>query len=171
MNRAEKQAFIDSFNAQLADAAAVVVTHYRGLTVQDMEKLRASMREDEATIRVVKNRLALRALEGTPYKGQIDEFMTGPTAVAFSADPVAAAKVAHTFAKSNDNLVVLGGAMGDKKLSAEEVKELASLPSLDELRAKLVGLITAPATRIATYSQEPAAKLARVLAQRGAQSA
>lgn len=170
MNRAEKQAFVDSFNAQLAASQAVVVTHYRGLTVKQMEDLRVKMRESGASIRVVKNRLAKRAFEGTTFGG-LESLMTGPTALAFSSDPVAAAKVAYEFAKGNEKLVILGGAMGEQVLSAAEVKALATLPSLDALRAKLLGLLQAPATRIATYTQEPAAKLARVCAQRGAQAA
>src|SRR5690606_36680892 len=127
VNRAEKQAFVDSFNAQLAASQAVVVTHYRGLTVKQMEDLRVKMRESGASIRVVKNRLAKRAFEGTTF-GVLESLMTGPTALAFSNDPVAAAIVAYEFAKGIVRLVILGGAMGDQVLSVAEVKALATLP-------------------------------------------
>ena len=170
MNRAQKQEFVQTLNAELSQAHTVVVAHYRGLSVSQMESLRGASRENETTFRVVKNRLATRALEGTDFAGLTDLF-TGPAAVAYSADPVAAAKVVHTFAKDNEDLVILGGAMGDKIMSAEDVKALASMPSLDELRAKMLGLLTAPATRVATYTQEPASKLARILQARGQQAA
>lgn len=170
MDRAQKREFVKTLNADLSAAHTVVVAHYRGLNVPQMEGLRGSSREAETTVRVVKNRLAKLAFEGTTFTGLTD-LMTGPTAIAYSADAVAAAKVAHEFAKNNDKFVILGGALGDKTLSVEEVKALATMPSLDELRAKLVGLIQAPATRIATYSQEPAAMLARVLQARGQQAA
>lgn len=170
MDRAQKQEFVQTLNAELSQAQTVVVAHYRGLSVSQMEVLRGESRENETTFRVVKNRLAKRALEGTDFAGLADLF-TGPAAVAYSADPVAAAKVVHTFAKDNEDLVILGGAMGDKIMSAEDVKALASMPSLDELRAKILGLLTAPATRLATYTQEPAAKLARVVQARGQQAA
>lgn len=170
MDRAQKEAFVQSFNADLGTAVSVVVTHYRGLTVADMESLRCEMRANGASFKVVKNRLAKRAFEGTPYTNLAD-LMTGPVAVAYSADPVAAAKVVDKFAKGKENLVILGGALGDKVLSVADVKALASMPSLDQLRAQLVGLISAPATRIATYTQEPAAKIARVVSARGQQAA
>jgi large subunit ribosomal protein L10 len=170
VDRAQKQAFIDSFHSELKDAAVVVVSHYRGLTVGQVETLRKNMRADGASFKVVKNRLAKRAMEGTPYSN-IADLMEGPAAVAMSSDPIAAARVAHKFAKENEKLIIVGGAMGDKKLSKQEVVALATLPSLDELRAKLLGLLQAPAQRLATYSQEPAAKLARVLAERSKQAA
>ena len=170
MNREQKQEFVQMLNAELSQAQTVVVAHYRGLSVGQMETLRGASRENETTFRVVKNRLATRALEGTDFAGLADLFI-GPAAVAYSADPVAAAKVVHTFAKDNENLVILGGAMGNNILSAEDVKALASMPSLDELRAKLLGLLMAPATRVATYTQEPASKLARIMQARGEQAA
>jgi len=170
MDRAQKAAFVEGFRATLQDAGVVVVAHYRGLTVDDMTSLRREMRANGAAVEVVKNRLAKIAMTDTTY-ANIEDLMTGPTAVATSEDPIAAAKVAYQFAKDKDKFVILGGALGDKKLSAEDVKALASMPSLDQLRGTLVGLISAPATRIATYTQEPAAKVARVLAARSAQAA
>jgi large subunit ribosomal protein L10 len=132
------------------------------MTVAEMGELRARMRKEGASFRVAKNRLAKRALEGTPVAG-IAGLFKGPTGIAFSKDPVAAAKVAVAYAKDNSKLVVLGGAMGANVLDVAGVKALASLPSLDELRGKIVGLLQAPATKIATVLQAPAAQLARVL--------
>ena len=170
MDRAQKKEFVQTLNTELSQAQTVVVAHYRGLTVSQMESLRGETRANDTTFRVVKNRLAKRALEGTDFAGLSDLF-TGPAAIAYSQDPVAAAKVVHTFAKDNEDLVILGGALGDKVMSAEDVKALASMPSLDELRAKILGLLTAPASRIATYTQEPPAKLARILQARAGQAA
>lgn len=163
MDRAQKQEFVKSLNADLAQAHTVVVAHYRGLSVGQLEQLRESSRDVETTVRVVKNRLAKRAFKGTDFES-LSDLMTGPIALTFSADAVSAAKVAHEFAKNNEDFVILGGALGDKALSVDEVKALATLPSLDELRAKLIGLLQAPATRLAIYSQEPAAKLALCVA-------
>ncbi len=170
MDRAQKHEFVQFLNTDLAQAQTVVVAHYRGLTVGQMEQLRQDSLENSTSFRVVKNRLAKRAFEGTNFASLAD-LMVGPSAIAYSSDPVAAAKVVHTFAKDNKHLVIMGGVLGDKKLSVEEVEALATMPSLDELRAKLLGLLAAPATRIATCSQEPAAKLARVLQARGQQAA
>ncbi|MDE0723847.1 MAG: 50S ribosomal protein L10 [Alphaproteobacteria bacterium] len=162
MDKAQKQAFVSELNTNLQDASVVVVAHYRGLTVSKMTDLRSRMRGEVGTVKVAKNRLAKIAFEGTPYTN-ISELMTGPTALSFSADPVAAAKVAQNFAKDNDDFVILGGAMGETVLDQAGVQALASMPSLDELRGTIVGLLQAPATKIARVSAEPAAKLARVL--------
>lgn len=170
MDRAQKQEFVQTLSADLAQAQTVVVAHYRGLTVGQMEQLRSASREEGVAIRVAKNRLTKLAIKDTDFE-HLSEHLTGPTALAFSEDPVAAAKVVHTFAKDNENLVILGGALGDRPMAAADVKALASMPSLDELRAKLIGILTAPQARIATYTQEPAAKLARVLQARGSQAA
>jgi large subunit ribosomal protein L10 len=154
----------------LKDSTLVVVAHYTGMTVGEMVDLRGKIREAGASFKVTKNRLALRALEGTKFKNLAGLFK-GPTAVAYSKDPVAAAKVVVNFAKTNEKLVVLGGALGEEKLAADGVKALASLPSLDQLRGKLVGLLKAPATKIAGVVQAPAGQLARVIqahAQKGA---
>nr|WP_246573894.1 50S ribosomal protein L10 [Chelatococcus asaccharovorans] len=144
-----------------ASAGVVVVAHYAGLTVADMQKLRREMKQVGASVKVAKNRLAKIALEGTDV-ASIGPLLKGPTLLAYSSDPVAAPKVAVDFAKANDKLVILGGAMGVTALNPDGVKALASLPSLDELRAKLVGLVQAPATKIAQVVNAPAGKLARV---------
>ena len=144
-----------------ANTSVVVVAHYKGLTVAEMQKLRAQMKQAGATVKVTKNRIANIALDGTDV-ASIKPLLKGPTLLAYSSDPVAAAKVAVDFAKGNDKLVILGGAMGTTALNPDGVKALASLPSLDELRGKIVGLIQAPATKIAQVVSAPAAKLARV---------
>ncbi|HEX5867545.1 MAG TPA: 50S ribosomal protein L10 [Beijerinckiaceae bacterium] len=161
MDRAAKRELVATLNGVFANTAVVVVAHYKGLTVADMQKLRAQMKQAGATVKVAKNRLAKIALEGTDV-ASISDLMKGPTLVAYSSDPVAAPKVAVDFAKGNDKLVILGGAMGKTALNPDAVKALATLPSLDELRARLVGLINAPATKIAQVVNAPAAKLARV---------
>ena len=158
---------VASLHQTFEDASIVVVTHYSGLTVAEMGKLRDQMREAGAVFKVTKNRLTRRALEGTKYQ-PLNEMFTGPTAIAYSEDPVAAAKAAVNFSKTNDKLIVLGGALGDEQLDVNAVKSLASLPSLDELRAKIVAMISTPATRIAVVLQAPAGQVARVLGARGA---
>ena len=167
MDRAEKESIVASLHQTFEDASIVVVTHYSGLTVAEMGKLRDQMREAGAVFKVTKNRLTRRALEGTKYQ-PLDEMFTGPTAIAYSEDSVAAAKAAVNFSKTNDKLIVLGGALGDEQLDVNAVKSLASLPSLDELRAKIVAMISTPATRIAGVLQAPAGQVARVLGARGA---
>jgi large subunit ribosomal protein L10 len=137
------------------------VAHYSGLTVAQLQKLRKQMREAGATVQVAKNRLAKIALEGTDV-ASIGSLMKGPTLIAYSDDPVAAPKVAVAFAKDHDKLVILGGAMGTTALNPNGVKSLATMPSLDELRAKLCGLLNAPATKVAQLANAPASKLARV---------
>lgn len=162
MDRTEKQELVAQFRSLFEDSGAVVVAHYSGMTVVQLEALRKRMREAGANFKVSKNRLTRLALEGTDFQGLQDLFK-GPTAIAYSKDPVAPAKVAVEFAKTNDKLVILGGGMGKQVLDVEGVKSLASLPSLDELRGKLVGLLVAPATKIAGVVQAPAGKLARVV--------
>ncbi|WP_313809518.1 50S ribosomal protein L10 [Sphingobium sp.] len=161
MDRNQKAEVVSALNAYLADVGVVVVTRNLGMTVAQSTVLRQKMREAGGTYKVTKNRLAKIALGGTDYAG-ISDLLTGPVGLASSADPVAAAKVAVEFAKTNDKLEIVGGAMGDVMLNAEGVKALASMPSLDELRAKIVGLLVAPATKLATVTQAPAAQLARV---------
>jgi len=165
VDRKQKEGLVASLRKLFEDTTIVVVTHYSGLTVKEMGELRGRMREAGAGFKVTKNRLTRRALEGTKFDGLSDLF-TGPTAIAYSEDPVAAAKAAVTFAKTNDKLVVLGGAFGDEKLDVDAVKALASLPSLDELRAGLIALISTPASRIACVLQAPAGQIARVLEAR-----
>jgi large subunit ribosomal protein L10 len=161
VDRTQKEQLVASLNRTLAGANLVVVTHYSGMTVAEMGDLRAKMRAAGAELKVTKNRLTRRALDGTKFKN-IEALFTGPTAIAFSKDPVAAAKVAVTYAKGNEKLVIVGGALGEEKLAVDAVKALASLPSLDELRARIAGLINAPATKIAAVLQAPAGQLARV---------
>lgn len=161
MERAEKREFVTEMNQVFKGTGSIVVAHYSGLTVAQMNDLRSKMRVAGGTVKVAKNRLAKIALQGTESEGIADLFQ-GQTLIAYSDDPVTAPKVAVDFAKGNDKLVVLGGAMGATNLDAEGVKALASLPSLDELRAKLVGMIQTPATRIAQVVNAPAGQLARV---------
>ena len=162
MDRARKEELVTELSQSFGDAALVVVTQQSGMTVAESTDLRARMREAGAGYRVAKNRLAKLALAGTTYE-QISDLFNGPTAIAYSADPVAAARVAVNYSKENDKLVVIGGAMGDTLLDENAVKALASLPSLDELRGKLVGMLNTPATRVAGVLQAPAGQLARVL--------
>ncbi len=161
MDRAKKEQLVAELHQAFVDAALVVVTHQSGLTVAETTDLRGQMRAAGASFRVTKNRLAKLALAGTAYEGTADLFR-GPTAVAFSGDPVTAAKVAAKFAKGSDKLTIVGGAMGDILLDVAAVQQLAQLPSLDELRASLLGLLNAPATKIAGVLQAPAGQLARV---------
>lgn len=161
MDRAGKEELVSTLNAVLQRSAVVVVAHYSGLTVAQMQKLRKEMKAAGASVKVAKNRLVKIALDGTDVSS-IAGLMKGPTILAYSQDPVAAAKVAVDFAKGNEKLVILGGAMGKTALDANGVKALATMPSLDELRAKLLGLIVAPATKVAQLTTAPAAKLARV---------
>jgi large subunit ribosomal protein L10 len=161
VDRAAKRELVSTLNDVFSNTSVVVVAHYAGLTVADMQKLRSQMKQAGATVKVAKNRLAKIALEGTDV-ASISDLMRGPTLIAYSSDPVAAPKVAVDFAKANEKLVILGGAMGKTSLNVDGVKALATLPSLDELRAKLVGLVQAPATKVAQVVNAPAAKLARV---------
>ncbi|WP_159727956.1 50S ribosomal protein L10 [Methylosinus sp. Ce-a6] len=162
MDRAEKKQAVAALNEVFSKAPVVVVAHYSGLTVAQMQKLRKQARESGATVQVAKNRLAKIALDGTSV-ASIGSLLRGPTLIAYSDDPVAAPKVAAAFAKDHDKFVILGGALGAQALDPDGVKSLATLPSLDELRAKLVGLIQAPATKLAQLTTAPAGKLARVV--------
>lgn len=162
MNRMEKEEVVAGLNRTFSEAAAVIVTHYRGLNVMEMNDLRGKMREAGSEFRVTKNRLARLALDGTPYAPLAGMF-DGPVAIAYSDDVIAPAKICVNFAKQNDKLIVLGGAMGATVLDAGAVRDLASLPSLDELRGRIVGLLNAPAAKIAGVLQAPAGQLARVM--------
>jgi large subunit ribosomal protein L10 len=161
LDRTEKQAFVASLAAIFAQTNAVVVTRNAGLTVAEVSDLRRRMKAAGATYKVAKNRLASLALEGTRFTG-IKPLLKGPTALAWSADPVAVAKVAVEFAKSNEKLSIVGGALGARTLDEAGIRALAELPSLDTLRAGLLGLLNAPATKIAGVLQAPAGQLARV---------
>lgn len=161
MSRTAKEAEIKELNERFSNEELVVVTHYSGLTVADLKELRGKLREEGASFKVTKNSLAKLAIKGTKYEA-LDDMFTGPTGVATSQDPVAAARVAHKFAKGNDKLVILGGAMGEIILDAAGVEDLAKLPSLDEIRSKLIGLLQAPATKLAGLMQAPARDLVGV---------
>jgi large subunit ribosomal protein L10 len=161
MDRSQKADSVAALNAVFNEVGVVVVTRNLGLTVAQSTVLRGKIREAGATYKVAKNRLAKIAANGTAYEG-IGDFLTGPTALAWSVDPVAAAKVIVDFAKTTDKIEIVGGSLGTMVLDANGVKALASMPSIDELRSKLIGLIQAPATKLAQLSTAPAAKLARV---------
>ena len=162
MNRTQKGEMVSSLRDIFEGNTLVVVAHYSGLSVAEMNDLRGRMREAGAQFKVTKNRLTRLALEGTRFAG-LTELFDGPTAIAFSTDPVAAAKATADFAKSNEKLVILGGGLDQALLDQNGVKALAALPSLDELRGMLVGMVSTPATRIAGVLQAPAGQLARVV--------
>lgn len=166
MDRAKKKELVQTLHGIFDDTGVIVVAHYSGLSVSKMTELRRQVREAGGQVKVAKNRLAKIALEGTQAQGMRDLF-TGPTMIAFSDDPVAAPKVTVNFAKDNESLVILGGTMGATVLDTDGVKYLASLPSLDELRGKLVGLLQAPAGKIAQVINAPASQLARVMSAYG----
>ena len=162
MEKAKKAEVVEDLNGVFSKAGSVVVAHYSGMTVAQMADLRSRMGAAGASFRVAKNRLAVRALKGTPIEG-IAHLFKGPTGIAVSDDPIAASRVVAAYAKDNEKLVILGGSMGTTMLDAAGVKAVAELPSLDELRGKIVGLLVAPATKIAGIVQAPAAQLARVI--------
>ena len=170
MDRSQKADSVAQLNAVFNEVGVVVITRNLGLSVAQSTDLRAKMREVGASYKVAKNRLAALALKDTQYEG-VEEYLSGPTAIAYSVDPVAAAKAAVNFAKTNDKLEIVGGSMGGQLLDEAGIRALASMPSLDELRGTLVGLINAPATKIARVVNEPAAKLARVFGVYGAKEA
>lgn len=160
MNREEKKQLLSDLNELFNASELVVVSHYKGLTVAEVSELRNAIREAGAGFRVTKNRIAKLALKGTKFEG-LTELFNGPTAIAFANDPISACKACVEFAKNNEKLVVIGGAMGTGVLSIDEINRLASIPSMDELRAKLIGLLQAPAAQLArvtkAYSEKEAA--------------
>jgi large subunit ribosomal protein L10 len=162
VDRTEKSELVASLREKFVEAGLVVVTHNRGLTVAEMSDLRRKVRGAGASFKVTKNRLTRLALAGTKFEG-IGNLFTGPTAIAYSKDPVAAARAVVDFTKGNEKLVILGAALGSDRLDVEGVKALATLPSLNELRAKLVGMVQTPATRIAGVLQAPGGQIARLL--------
>jgi large subunit ribosomal protein L10 len=170
MDRAQKPVVVEELTQVFNEVAVVVVTRNLGLTVAQSTALRTKMREAGATYKVTKNSLAKIAAKGTAYES-ISDMLTGPTALSSSKDPVAAAKVVAEFAKTNDKLEIVGGAMGSTLLDVNGVKALATMPSLDELRAKIVGLVQAPATKVVQIVQAPAGQLARVFGAYGAKEA
>ena len=169
MNRAAKEQFVASLRDALNRAGLVVVTQQQGLTVAEIRNLRDKMRLGQASYKVTKNTLARLAIKGTKFEG-LDALLLGPTALAFSEDPIAAAKVAVQYAETQEKLSVVGGCLDGQILSSEGIKNLAMLPSLEELRGKIVGILVTPATRIATLMQAPAGQLARVLNAHASQS-
>lgn len=155
MSRTQKKSEVEALQERFTNDEIVVVTHYSGLTVAEMSQLRGKLREEGASFKVTKNSLAKIALKGTRYE-QISNMFTGPTGVASSQDPVAAAKAAYNFAKDNDKLIILGGALGEQLLDKAAVEQLAKLPSLDEIRSKLVGVFQAPMSKLVGVFQAPA---------------
>ena len=168
MDRVQKEETVDSLRETFTSSTSAIVSHFNGLTAAEATQLRRQMLAAGAKFRVTKNSLARRALEGTNF-GSLEDLFDGPTGVAFSDDPVAAAKASVDFAKDNDHLVILGGCLDGKRLNGDEVKALASLPSMDELRAKIVSLIQRPATNLVSVMAAPQAQLARVFGAYGAQ--
>jgi large subunit ribosomal protein L10 len=163
VDRAQKQHLTQTLHRDLSDTVCVVITHQTGLSVAEVTQLRRQMRGAGASYRVTKNRLVKRAIEGTPFAALAPLF-TGPTAIAFSQDPVAAAKAAVEYANRNTKLTIVGGGLSGQMLDQAGVRALATLPSLDELRGKIIGLLNAPATKLAALLQTPGGQLARVLA-------
>ncbi|MBX9897491.1 MAG: 50S ribosomal protein L10 [Qipengyuania sp.] len=170
MDRSQKADSVARLNAVFQEAGVVVITRNLGMSVAQSTDLRTKMRDAGASYKVAKNRLARLALNDTDYAG-LSEYLTGPTAIAYSTDPVAAAKAAVDFAKTTDRIEIVGGSMGGQQLDEAGIRALAALPSLDELRAKLIGLVNAPATKIAQVVNAPAAKLARVFGAYAAKEA
>ncbi len=168
MNREQKKELISSLNALLLQQNQITITLNKGLTVAEVQELRKRIRAAGAGYKVAKNRLARLALAGTKFEG-ISDFLRGPTGIAYSTDAVAAAKVIAKFAKENNKLVVVGGSLDGQTMDAAGVEALATLPSLDELRGKLIGLIQAPATKIAGVLAAPGGQIARVLSARAKQ--
>ncbi len=167
MSRAQKDAEVKELNERFTNDEIVVVTHYTGLSVKEISKLRADLRAEGASFKVTKNSLAKIALKGTKFE-EIADMFSGQTGVATSQDPVIAAKVAYNFSKANDKLVILGGALGSQVMDENQIKQLAQLPSLDEIRSKLVGLLVAAPTKLAGLLQAPARDLVGVTKAYGA---
>ena len=160
MNREEKAQLLSELNELFKNSEVVVVSHYKGLTVAEVSELRNNIRKAGAGFKVTKNRITRLALKGTKFEGLVDLFK-GPTAIAFASDPISACKACVEFAKTNEKLLIVGGAMGTGVISIDEIKKLASIPSMDELRAKIIGLLQAPAAQLArvtkAYSEKEAA--------------
>ena len=162
MNRSEKKDFVQKLKEELNSSSSVIVAHYSGITVDETEQLRKEMWDNGAKFKVTKNRLTKLALQDTQFKSIADLF-TGPTAIAYSEDPVAPAKVAVSFEKQIENFKIIGGSYDGEKIDNNKINFLATLPSMDELRGKILGLISAPAQKIASIVKEPAGKMARMM--------
>lgn len=167
MNRSQKEDLVGELKSRIDESSLVVVTRQTGLTVSEVTNLRRDMRTAGANFKVYKNTLTEIAVKGTKAEC-LTEYLSGPTALAFAKDPIATVKAAMKFANSNEKFQVLGAILDGKLLNASDVKVLATLPSLDELRSKLIGLISAPATKLAILSKEPASRVARVIQARSA---
>ena len=165
MNRAEKKEFVENFQVSISSAKVLLVTHYKGLSVSEISELRRSVKEQSANFRVTKNTLAKRALKDTCYKN-LDKFFSGPTAITYSNDPASAAKAVFNFSKDNENLKIIGGAIGDKEGTIDEIKTLANLPSLNELRAQLVGIVSSPLRNIVTLLNKPSQSIATIMSKK-----
>ena len=168
MKRSEKKDFVDNIKDEIKNSSSIIVAHYSGLSVVETDNLRKEMRDNGAKFRVTKNRLTKLALEETQYKNIADLF-TGPTAIAYSSDPVSPAKVAVNFEKKFKNFKIIGGGYEGDKIDLDKINFLATLPSLDELRGKLIGLLMAPAQKIASVVKEPGGELARLMSSRSKQ--
>ena len=166
MKRSEKKDFVQKLKEEINTSSSVIVTHYSGLTVNQSEKLRSEMRNNGAKFKVTKNRLTKLALEQTKFRDLIDLF-TGPTAIAYSDDPVAPAKVSSNFEKKLENFKIIGGGYDGEKIDIEKINFLATLPSMDQLRGKILGLISAPAQKITSIVKEPSGQLARLVSAHG----
>lgn len=162
MDRLQKKEVVASLTEGFSDAGVVIVTHYKGLTASEVMNLRVSMRNAGVVFKVAKNNLSKLALGNTQY-ASLCELMVGPVAIAYSEDPIAAAKAVVDYANNNEKLIILGGAVGSESVDVSRIKTLAKLPSLDELRSTLIAMISTPATRLACISSAPAAQLARVV--------
>ena len=165
MNRAEKKEFVNNFNVSISSAKILLISHYKGLTVSEISELRRLIKEQNANFKVTKNTLAKLALKDTCYE-KLDKFFSGPTAVTYSDDPATAAKAVFNFSKENKSLEILGGAIGDKELTVDEIKTLASLPSIDELRAKIVGVISSPLRSIVSLLNQPSRSIVTLLSKK-----
>tara|TARA_E500000178_G_scaffold288805_1_gene291570 strand:+ start:327 stop:842 length:516 start_codon:yes stop_codon:yes gene_type:complete len=162
VNRTEKNEFVTSFNNTLKDVNFLLVTHYKGLTVSEITELREKVKTNNATFKVTKNSLIKRAIKNTDYE-KLDNFFVGPTSVTYSKDPVSAAKAVFDFSKENEKLKIIAASMGDKELSVDDIEKLAALPSMDELKAKILGLLTSPMRNIASIFNESASGIVRVI--------
>ena len=169
MKRSEKKDFVDKLKEEFSNSSSVIVANYSGLTVSEAEDLRKEMRANGAKFKVTKNRLTKLAIEETQFK-DISDLFSGPTAIAYSADPIAPAKVAVNFEKKLESFNIIGGGFNGEKIDREKIDFLAKLPSLDNLRAKLIGLISAPAQKIASISIEPGAQIARIISAKSSNS-
>ncbi len=165
MQKVEKQEFVKNFNSVLKDKNFLVIAHYKGLTVSEISDLRNQVKSNNATFRVAKNTLARRAIKETNFE-ILEKFFVGPTSVAYSDDPVSTSKVMVDFAKNNEKLKVIAGVMGDKELTVDEIKKLASLPSMDALRAKILGLLTSVQSKIVFSLKDSQSKIVRVINQK-----